>query len=115
MLPLTRDSSEIRRAKRFRGNSVRSLVDLLFRHGGGRFNRRRNGAAQNGSDLIDDGAKVVVDSSNGGEIWFRGWDVARQNLNPDGEKTRGRRLRIDGNTLSIKRRSIHRDDGESEG
>lgn len=77
--------------------------------GGGRCDRRRNGAAKDGSDLIDDGAKVVVDGGDGGEIRFRGWDFARQYLNPDGEKTR--RRRIDGNMI----RSIHGDDGESEG
>jgi len=54
---------------------------------------------------------MVIDGGDGGEIWFRCWDVTRQDLNPDGEKTRRRRMRIDGNTLG----RIHGDNGESEG
>ena len=93
---------------------IRSLDDILFGCGGGRCDGRRNGAAKDRSDLIDDGAKVVVDGCDGGEIRFRGWDVARQDLNPNGEKTRRRRNRIDRNTLDLTGR-VHGNDGESEG
>lgn len=83
----------------------------MFGRGGGRFNRRRNGAAEGGSNLINGGAEMVIDGGDGGEIRFRGWNVARQDLNPNGEKTRRRRIRIDRNTLG----RIHGYDGEPEG
>ena len=79
--------------------------------GGGRCDRGRNGAAKDGSDLIDDGGEMVVDGCDGGEVWFRGWDVARQDLNPDGEETRRQRMRVDGNTLDLIG-IVHGDDGE---
>jgi len=83
----------------------------LIGHVSGRCNHRRNGVAEGRSDLINGGAEMVIDGGDGGEIWFRCWDVTRQDLNPDGEKTRRRRMRIDGNTLG----RIHGDNGESEG
>ena len=86
-----------------------SLNDLLF--GDGVVSGGRKGAAKDGSDLIDDGAEMVVDGCDGGEVWFRGWDVARQDLNPDGEETRRQRMRVDGNTLDLIG-IVHGDDGE---
>lgn len=76
-----------------------------------RFDQRRNSAAKDRSDLIDDGAEMVVDGCDGGEIWFRGWDVASQDLNPDCEETRRKRMRVDGNTLDLIG-IVHGDDGE---
>lgn len=86
----------------------------MFGCGGGRCHGRRNRAAKDRSDLIDYGAKVVVDGCDGGKIRFSAWDVARQDLNPDGEKTRRRRKRIDGNTLYLTG-MVHRDNREPEG